>query len=307
MPEPPSLSFDPGFLRRLERLAVVARRTLRGAGLGERRSKRHGGAVEFSDYRGYSPGDDTRRIDWYAYARLETLFLKLFVEEQDLALHVLVDQSASMGTGADPATGRPSKLDFARRVGAALAYVGLSGGDRVTVRAFRGGEAGPQLGPLRGRDAFMRLLRFLGQDPEAAGRTSLAQATRAFVARRPTTGVVILLTDLLDPTGPQGYEEPLRRLRAAGHEPYVVHVVSPDEAEPEVGVDVDLEDAETGEVVSVALDRAAVEAYRAAHARFRAEAAAFCRRAELGYVEARTDVPFEDLVLGVLRRGALVR
>ena len=85
MPEPPSLSFDPGFLRRLERLAVVARRTLRGAGLGERRSKRHGGAVEFSDYRGYSPGDDTRRIDWYAYARLETLFLKLFVEEQDLA------------------------------------------------------------------------------------------------------------------------------------------------------------------------------------------------------------------------------
>ncbi|MCW8138025.1 MAG: DUF58 domain-containing protein [Planctomycetota bacterium] len=297
-------TFDPGFLRRLERLAVVARRTLRGAGLGERRSKRQGGAVEFADYRGYSPGDDTRRIDWYAYARLETLLLKLYVEEQDLALHVLVDQSASMGTGADPATGRPSKLDYARHVAAALAYVGLSAGDRVTVRAFRGGELSPQLGPLRGRDAFLRLLRFLGDDREAAGRTSLGDAARTFVARRPTTGVVIVVTDLLDP---QGHEEPLRRLRGAGHEPFVLHVVSPDEAEPEVGVDVDLEDAETGEVLSVAMDQAAVRAYREAHARFLAEVAAFCRRAELGYALARTDVPFEELVLGVLRRGALVR
>ncbi|MCO5170614.1 MAG: DUF58 domain-containing protein [Planctomycetes bacterium] len=297
-------TFDPGFLRRLERLAVVARRTLRGAGLGERRSKRQGGAVEFADYRGYSPGDDTRRIDWYAYARLEALFLKLYVEEQDLALHVLVDQSASMGTGADPATGRPSKLDYARQVAASLAYVGLSAGDRVTVRAFRGGELSPQLGPLRGRDAFLRLLRFLGDDPEAAGRTSLADAARTFVARRPAVGVVIVVTDLLDA---QGYEEPLRRLRGAGHEPFVLHVVSPDEAEPEVGQDVDLEDAETGEVVSVSLDQAAVRAYREAHARFRADAAAFCRRAELGYAEARTDVPFEELVLNVLRRGSLVR
>lgn len=304
MAQPSSLTFDPGFLRRLERLAIVARRTLRGVGQGERRSKRHGGTVEFADYRGYSPGDDTRRIDWYAYARLEALFLKLYVAEQDLALHVLLDQSASMGTGADAETGRPSKLDHARRIGAALAYVGLSGGDRVTVRAFRGGERAPQLGALRGRDAFLRLLRFLEQDPEASGRTSFADAARTFIARRPPVGVVVVLTDLLDPAG---YEEPLRRLRAAGHEPFVVHVVSPDEVEPAVGQDVDLQDAETGEVVSVALDRAAVQAYREAHARFRAGAAAFCLRSELGYVEARTDVPFDELVLNVLRRGSLVR
>jgi uncharacterized protein (DUF58 family) len=298
------VTLDPAFLRRLERLAIVARRTLRGVGPGERRSKRHGQSVEFSDYRGYSPGDDTRRIDWYAYARLEALFLKLYVEEQDLALHVLIDQSASMGTGAAPDLARPTKLAYAQQVGAALAYVGLTAGDRVTVRAFRGGERGPQLGPLRGRDALLRLLKWLDQDPEAAGRTSLGQAARAFVARRPPTGVVVLLTDLLDPAG---FEEPLRRLRGAGHEPYVIHIISPDEADPEVGQDVDLEDAETGEVVSVALDRAAITAYREAHARFRAEVAAACLRSETGYVEARTDVPFEDLVLGVLRRGALVR
>lgn len=288
------LTLEPAFLRRLERLAVVARRTLRGVGPGERRSKRHGGTVEFADYRGYSPGDDTRRIDWYAYARLDSLFLKLYVEEQDLALHVLIDQSASMA----------GKLDHARRIGAALAYIGLTAGDRVTVRAFRGGERTAQLGALRGREAFLRLLRFLEQDAEAAGRTSLGQAARAFVSRRPPPGVLALITDLLDPAG---YEEPLTRLRAAGQEPFVIHLVAPEDAEPEVGQDVDLQDAETGEVVSVSLDRAAVQAYRDAHARFRAGAAAFCKRNEIGYVEARTDVPVEDFVLGVLRRGALVR
>ena len=106
---------DPEFLRRLERLTVVARKTLRGVGQGERRSKRHGGTVEFADYRGYTPGDDTRQIDWYAYARLEELYLKLYVQEQDLALHLLIDQSASMGTGTPP------KLSYARTTAAALA------------------------------------------------------------------------------------------------------------------------------------------------------------------------------------------
>ena len=104
----------------MERLAIVARRTLRGVGQGQRRSKRHGGAVEFSDYRRYAPGDDTRRIDWHAYARLEQMFLKLYVEEQDLSVHVLLDQSASMGTG------EPAKLPFARQLAIALAYLALA-------------------------------------------------------------------------------------------------------------------------------------------------------------------------------------
>ena len=120
------LTFEPEFLRRLERLAIVARKTLRGVGRGERRSKRHGGTVEFADYRRYSPGDDTRRIDWYAYARLEQMFLKLYVEEQDLSLHILLDVSASMGHGGAEAPGevsdRPSKLQKAS-INCAVMYV----------------------------------------------------------------------------------------------------------------------------------------------------------------------------------------
>lgn len=289
---------DPAFLRRLERLAIMARRTLRGVGHGERRSKRHGGTVEFADYRGYTPGDDTRHLDWYAYARFEQLFLKLYMEEQDLSVHLLLDQSASMGAGDPP------KLPYARRVAVSLAYVALAGGDRVSLRVFRGGERARTFGPLRGRGDLVRLVHFLGGDPRAAGRTSLEGAVRAFLAARPTPGVVIVLSDLLDPGG---YEEPLRRLRYSGYEPHLIHLIAPDEAEPPVGQDFELEDAETGEVVTVAFDRRAVLEYRKAFQSFQAGVEDFCRRHELGYVAARTDVPFEELVLTALRERALVR
>jgi uncharacterized protein (DUF58 family) len=287
----------PEFLRRLERLAVVAHKTLRGVGRGERRSKRHGGTVEFADYRGYTPGDDTRQIDWYAYARLEDLYLKLYVQEQDLTLHLLIDQSASMGTG------EPPKLPYARAAAAALAYVALAGGDRVTVRPFRGGERAAPF-TCRGRSGLVRLLRFLETDPAASGETSLSAAARAFVARKPPPGVVLVLSDLLDPAG---YAEPLERLRYSGFEVHLMHVVAPDEAEPQVGQDVDLEDAETGRTLTVALTQRAVRRYREAFSAWAAEISAFCRRHEIGYVQARTDVPLEELVLHSLRRSDLVR
>ncbi|MGE0712035.1 MAG: DUF58 domain-containing protein [Planctomycetota bacterium] len=289
---------DPEFLRRLERLAIVARKTLKGVGQGERRSKRHGGSVEFSDYRRYSPGDDTRRIDWYAYARLEQMFLKLYVEEQDLALHVLLDQSASMGTG------QPPKLPFARELAAALSYVALAAGDRVTLRVVRGAEAARPFGPLRGRHGLTRLLRHLSQDSAPRGQTSLDGAVRAFLSRSPARGVVLLISDLLDPAGVRG---PLERLRYSGFEVHVLHVVAPDELEPQVGADLDLEDVETGRVVTVALDQRAIRAYREAFAAFQAEVQTLCRRHGIGYVLARSDVPVEELVLGALRKSELVR
>ena len=292
-----SLSLEPGFLRRLERLAIVARRTLRGAGPGERRSRRHGGTVEFSDYRGYTPGDDTRRIDWYAYARLDQLFLKLYLEEQDLVVHLLLDQSGSMGAGDPP------KLHHARQLAAALGYVALAAGDRVVVRAFRGGERTRPLGPLRGRNDLLRLIEHLEQDPQAAGRTSLEGAVRSFLASHPPAGVVIVLSDLLDPA----WEGALQRLRHAGHEPLVLQVLSKEELEPEVDRDLELQDLETGEVVPVAMDRRAVAGYRAAVEAFLERVAATCTRAGIGWALARTDVPLEELVLHALRRRAFVR
>jgi uncharacterized protein (DUF58 family) len=289
---------DPEFLRRLERLTVVARKTLRGVGQGERRSKRHGGTVEFADYRGYTPGDDTRQIDWYAYARLEELYLKLYVQEQDLALHLLIDQSASMGTGTPP------KLPYARKAALALAAVGLSAGDRVSLRVFRGGESGPGFGPRRGRTGLARLLRYLAADDGATGQTSLHDAARTFLRARPSPGVVVLLTDLLDPGG---YERALELLRYSGFEVHLIHVVAPDEVEPDVDQDLELEDAETGETVMVALNQRAIREYRDAFAAFTGRIDAFCRRHAIGYAMIRTDLPVEELVLDSLRRSGLVR
>ncbi len=294
---------DPAFLRRLERLAVTARRTLRGVGQGERRSKRHGGTVEFADTRPYSAGDDTRAIDWYAYARLEQLLLKLYVEEQDLTVHLLVDHSASMGSGTPP------KLPLARQLAVALAFIGLAAGDRVAVRPFRGGEAELGFGPSRGRAALPRLLRFLSRDGGARGASDLRGATRAFLARRPAPGVVVLVSDLLDDARVEPAEvvRALDELRHAGHEVHAIHLVAPDEAEPQVGQDVDLVDVESGEVVAVSLTRAAVRAYRAAFAERCALLRARFGRAGIGYALVRSDQPFEEVVLGTLREGALLR
>ena len=293
------LVFDSAFLQRLERLSLVAKRTLRGIGRGDRRSKRHGGSVEFSDYRGYSWGDDVRRIDWHAFARFEALFLKLFVEEQDLAVHVLVDASPSM------LAGRPQKLAYALRAAAALGYVALAAGDRLTLRPFVAGEARASLGPLRGRSRLARLLQFLegvARDARPEGKTSLDSATKAFLARRPEPGVVLVVSDFMDPAG---HERSIARLASAGLEPFLLQVASRDEIEPRLGEDLDLVDAETGETVTVALDRPAVRAYAERWGAFARGLEAVAKKHEIGHALAPTDVPFESLILELCRRGAL--
>lgn len=289
---------SPEFLKRLERVSIVARKSLKGVGQGERRGKRAGGSVEFSDYRRYSPGDDTRRVDWYAYARLEQMFLKLFVEEQDLAVHLLVDLSGSMEAGS------PSKRVQALQVAAALGYVALSAGDRVSPWFLRQDQAERPLPSLRGRHSLARLLKALNESGPGAGGTTLDASVRAFLARRPARGVVVLISDLLDPNGAQG---PIERLRYAGFELHVLHVIAPEEREPAVGAEVDLLDLETQERVAVSLDQRAIRAYRAAFESFLSETEALCLRHGVSYVPASSSDPLDELVLGALRQSSLVR
>jgi len=138
--------FDEAFLRKLERLAILSRRAMAGQLQGERRSPKRGQSVEFADFRPYAQGDDFRRIDWNAYARLERFFIKLFIEEEDLTVHLLVDTSRSMDWG------QPNKLWYAVRAAGALGYVALAGLDRVTVTAFGRSEAAGCRNRCRGRD-----------------------------------------------------------------------------------------------------------------------------------------------------------
>src|ERR1700737_2486969 len=121
---------DAGVLQRLDSLALLTRRPMATGRPGRRRSPLAGSSMEFADYRRYTPGDDFRRIDWRAYARLERLFLRVFEAEENITVTILIDCSDSMYYGT------PSKADLAIALAAALAYVSLKCEDNVIVGAL---------------------------------------------------------------------------------------------------------------------------------------------------------------------------
>ena len=163
------------------------RSPVRGGLKGGRRSVKRGQSVEFADYRDYTLGDDLRQLDWNVYARLEKLFVKLFVEEEDVTVTLLLDASASM------ASGHPAKLLFAKRAAAALGYIGLASEDRVAVSALSGRMA-RRRAALRGSGRVFRLLADLSAIEAADGPTDLVAAARHAAAQLHGRGVVILLS-----------------------------------------------------------------------------------------------------------------
>src|SRR3954449_2040550 len=159
---------EPRFLHRLEQLELVSRKIFIGRMKGERLSKRKGQSVEFADYRNYVVGDDLRFLDWNLYARLDKLFLRLFMEEEDLHFYVLIDNSLSMDFGT------PTKLHYAKQVAAALGFIGLVNLDRVKIEAFSD-RLMQSLPAQRGRRSLWRLLDFLNKI-DAAGPSDLKKS-----------------------------------------------------------------------------------------------------------------------------------
>jgi uncharacterized protein (DUF58 family) len=295
--EPPAARpplFDEAFLRRLEQLELASRRLTAGRMKGERRSVRRGQSVEFADYRNYAAGDDLRQLDWNVYARLEKLFIKLFVEEEDVTVHVLVDASRSMDFGD------PNKLDFARRAGAALAYLGLAHLDRVSV-AFLGDGRAQTLRALRGKARTKELLGFLSTE-RGERLTGLAEAARAYASRLRGTGPLLLLSDLMDP----GYLDALRDLAGTRCQLSVLHVLAPEEMDPEVPPDARLVDSETGQGVEVTGDADLNDRYQARLAEWQQEIADFVGRRGGAYVAIPSDLDLSDLLFDVLRRRRVV-
>jgi uncharacterized protein (DUF58 family) len=280
----------PELLRRLARLRVLARRRFAGAAGGSRRSTRRGSSAEFADHRPYYSGDDIRRIDWNAYARLEELVLRLYVAEEDLTLYLLVDGSRSMALGSPP------KIDVAKRVAAALGYVALTGSERVSVVPFGAGIRAP-LAPTRGKAKVGALLRYL-ETIEATGETDLNRAVDELLARRPRPGVVAVVSDLFDAGG---YARALDRLISARHEPAIFHVLDREEVSPTPGGDLVLVDSERGARVEVSLDAHAIRAYRGRLLAFLEGAEAYAKKRGLSYVRLDGEVPFEEALIDYLR------
>jgi uncharacterized protein (DUF58 family) len=246
--------------------------------------------VEFSDYRPYGVGDDLRYVDWNIYGRLDRVHVKLFVDEEDLCLHLLVDASRSMEFG------RPSKLAYAVRLAAALGFVGLVNLERVGVAVLRDrqGEGWP---PARGRNQFPALLDFL-TGVRAAGRTGLNDALGHYAMRSREPGIAVVISDLMDPGG---FESGVRALLERRFDVHVVHLLDAEEINPSFAGDLRLRDSETGDVHELTVDGEAVRAYRRRLHEFFERVETFCRVHEVGYRRLTTDTSLESFMLSQLR------
>jgi uncharacterized protein (DUF58 family) len=287
---------SPQLLAQLERLELVSRKVFRGRMKGERKSKRKGQSVEFADFRQYVPGDDLRFIDWNLFARLERLYLKLFLEEEDLHFYALIDTSASMDFG------EPTKLQFAKQLAAALGFIGLCRADRVKIESL--GTSSKKPGPvLRGRSSLWRMQDYL-EGLQAGENVSLAEGVKNFCLRNTGKGILVLLSDLMDK---EGYEKALRFLVTQQMDVYVLHVLSPEELNPDIKGDLKLIDCEDDDVAEITVSRPLLDKYQRTLAAFVEGAREFCTRRGMSYLMVSTETPVETLVANYLRKRGLVR
>jgi uncharacterized protein (DUF58 family) len=285
-----ALRFDNDFLRKLEYLHVVSRRALAGQNRADRITPMRGRGLEFADHRPYAAGDDFRHIDWKAYKRLNRLLLRLFDEERDLPIYLLLDVSRSMA--------EPAKFDLARRVAAAICYIGLAHLDRIALVPFAE-TLGQESRPGRGKARIFRVFERLEQ-VEADGRTSLRDSFKGFASRPRQTGLAVVISDFLDP---DGFEAGLKMLRTLGHDVFVVHVRSPRDREAGGFGDARFVDAETGEMRDVDVTPRLAAMYALAWDAHAAELERFCVRYDIGYVRADADQPFDEIILKAFRLG----
>jgi uncharacterized protein (DUF58 family) len=288
--------FDDEFQRKLESLALVSRRVFAGRLRAERRTKKSGSGVEFADYRDYQHGDDFRSLDWNVYQRFERLLVRLNAEEEDLAIYFILDASASMAFGGG------TKAAYAKRVVAALAYVGLANLDRASI-VTTSDRVTRRLPETRGRARIFKAFRFL-REIDFDGPTDLGDAMKTFVAQNKRRGLAVIVSDLYDP---KGFERGINVLRYHKFDPFVVHVVDPTDAAPKINGDVLVRDCETGEEREVTVTASVLTQLSHAHAQYAAEIERYCAAHQVSYVAANVEVPFEELVLRVFRKGGFLR
>lgn len=282
---------DPTFLNKLERLRLVAKRLSWSGFKGEHPSLRKGFSLEFSDYRKYQKGDDLRYVDWNIYRRLDRLCLKLFTAEEELNVYLLLDTSRSMGEG------NPLKIDYAKRVAAALGYIGLKNLDRVGATAFSSQALLPmEMG--RGRKQILALFSFLAA-LSCRGETDLEGAVQSFSALFPRTGLVVLLSDLFDP---DGWRAGLEALVRKGYQVLVIHILDAQEISVAPRGDVSLFDVESERERRLFLDDELVERFDAELQDYLKTVESFCISRDMDYLRTTTATPFEDFVLLTLRQ-----
>ncbi len=290
-----SLLLSPQFMARLDQLDVVSRKLLAGKMKGERRSKRQGQSVEFADFRNYSVGDDLRFIDWNIYARLEKLLLKLFLEEEDLSLYVLLDVSKSCDYG------NPNKAFYIKQVAAALGYIGLVNYNRVTIAAMSDTVVA-DTGAMRGRTKVNQMMDFVGK-LQPQGTSDLAAACKRFALGNRRKGVCVVLSDFFDKSG---YENALRYVAGGNYDLFCIQTLSPQEIEPDLQGDLKLQDIEDADEAEVSITQPLIKQYKANLNAYCLGLKDYITRRGGTYLFTSTAVPFDTLVLNYLRERGLL-
>jgi uncharacterized protein (DUF58 family) len=289
--------FDDRFLKTLEHLHLVSRKVFAGNLRAERRTRKVGSGIEFADHRTYSRGDDFRYIDWNLYGRLDKLLLRLFEEEEDLHIYILVDVSGSMSIGMPL-----PKLHYAMQVAAALSYVGLANLDRVAIIPFAD-KLIDRLPPSRGKNRIFRVFEFL-RTCDLGGQTELAECMKTFVTQNKRRGLAVVISDFYDPVG---FEQGLNTLRYNKFEPFVLQVYDQREADPKLHGDLALVDCETGDTREVTVSKSLLEAYQREHEKYCQELEAYCTKYAMPFFRTHTSIPFDQLVLKIFRSGGFLR
>jgi uncharacterized protein (DUF58 family) len=287
--------FDVEFLRKLERLRLIAKRLSWANAKGEHPSSRKGFSLEFSDYRRYQRGDDLRYVDWNVYRRLDRLLLKVFTAEEEMNVYLLIDTSRSM------AEGMPPKIDYAKKVAAALGYIGLKNLDRIGGASFSSALQAP-LSLARGRKQILRLFSFLGR-LSCRGETNLRAAAHSFINLFPHPGLVVIVSDLFDPAG---WRTSLEELAIRKYQLLVIHILEPQELNPKPWGDVALNDVESGRERRVFLDADLVRRFKEELASYFREIEAVCGGHRIDYLRTTTETPFDEFVLQTLRQASSV-
>ena len=289
------LLLDPTFMARLDQLDLVSRKLLAGKLKGERRSKRRGQSVEFADYRNYVVGDDLRFIDWNIYGRLDKLFLKLFMEEEDLSLYILVDVSKSCDYG------NPNKALYLKRVAAALGYIGLVNYNRVNVVAMASGIVA-ETGALRGRRRVAQMIDFVSK-LQPTGESHFAAACKRFALTNRQKGVLVVLSDFYIK---DGFEAGLKYLAGGKYDLFAVQCLSPQEIEPDLQGDLKLKDIEDNDTAEVSITQPLLKQYKSNLNAYCLALKEYVTRRGGTYLFSSTSVPFDTLVLNYLRERGLL-
>jgi uncharacterized protein (DUF58 family) len=290
------LLFDTDFLKKLEQLRLTSNRIYHGQGRGEHSTVKIGTSLEFSDYRNYQVGDDYRYIDWNIFSRLDRLFLKVFTAEEDLSIHILLDTSQSM------LFGEPPKIDYAKRVAAALGYIGLTNLDRVGITTF-GAGIHESMHPRRGRDHFLGLLEYCDRIT-CVGETDFNRSLMEYSFRSRRAGLAIVISDLLDP---QGFERGLESLRFARYDVLLLQILDEEEMRPGYTGPVRLHDLESAHEQRLTIDELLLARYRERVQQWCRHIEEVCLKSQIEYLRASTLLPFEDLILKYLRHGIHLR